>query len=117
MTRNTAFRWDYPGDSLTAAGTSATKWVAVKPAFRAVTVNTLAGQKRVWGSVQQTSGRIALYLRTGTKWRYLWTVGITGAGGFNFGYRSLPHGTYLVQTLGGTVSGPGWATTNRVFAF
>ena len=98
LTRNTWYRWIYPGDYLTTPSTSRTVLVKVVPIVKAKV--TVSGTKRiVSGSATRIGGSAVLYKVVGTKLIKVATTTLTSKGLYNFGRRSLAHGTYRVTTV------------------
>ena len=117
--RNTFYYWSYAGDALTAAGTtqSSIGTVLVVPAVTA-SVAHRGKSTRVSGAITAWAGTMNLYQLRSGKWRFVASTAITpgskNPGTYNFGYRSLGHGTYKVANVGTT--GAGWASGAKTFA-
>ena len=113
--RNTAFRWTYAGDYLTAGSApTASTTITVVPRLT-VAVKASGASRRVFGSITRVGGVAGLYRLSGRTWRYVASATVTSTGGFNFGYRKLIKGSYKVQVAGSTAAGS-WATSAKVFA-
>lgn len=97
LTRNTSFRWVYPGDMFTSPGMSPRVTVTVVPD---VTVRqTLRhGRRTVSGATSRVRGTATLYLVVSGRLRRIATTAITARGAYSFGARVLRRGTYRVIT-------------------
>ena len=92
LTRNTWFRWVFPGDYLTKASTSTVRKVVVTPKITAKVVKK--GAKRVVsGTVTRVGGKVYLYKGS----RKVATATISARGAFKFKARVLARGTYTLK--------------------
>jgi len=99
LTRNTWFRWVYPGDAFTAAGTSATRVVKV-PALVSAKVKPSGASRIVAGSTtRKVAGTAILYRVVGKKLVKVAAAVITAKGAYTFGKRKLAAGAYRVVTV------------------
>jgi hypothetical protein len=96
LTRNTWFRWVYPGDLLTRSSTSATSRVVVIPTTTVAKARSASGRTKVYGKVTRIAGSIQLWRWTGSRWVRTATASISRNGAYSFGYRNLRRGTYKV---------------------
>ncbi len=112
LTRNTWFRWYYPGDAFTARGTSSTRVVKVVPVVSArVAVN---GRSRiVYGGASRIGGAVVLYRKVGSRMVKVGVAAISSKGLYTFGKRLLPRGTYRVVTVADRY----WASGYKVLTF
>ena len=112
LTRNTWFRWVYPGDVFTAAGTSATRAVQV-PALVTARVSASGASRTVYGATsRRVAGTAVLFHVVGTKLVKVAVARITATGGYTFGKRRLARGSYRVVTLADRY----WASGYRVLS-
>ena len=98
LTRNTWFRWVYPGDYFTAPSLSRTQAVTVAPIVRA-SVTARGTYRIVAGRATRAGGTAVLYRKLRGSYTQIATARLTARGLFSFGNRRLPRGTYSVVTL------------------
>jgi hypothetical protein len=110
LTRNTWFRWYYPGDIMTAGGRSRAHLVKVAPGIT-VKVATSGSNRTVYGTVLRSGGKIVLLHKVGSRYRTVATVAISKKGAFSFGKKRLAKGTYEVVSLADVY----WAASTKVF--
>jgi len=98
LSRNTYVWWTYPGDYLTAPGSSAKVFVSVAPK---VSVRTAKSGVRtaVAGATTRRGGAVILYKVSGTKQTKVATATINAVGAYGFGRRALAKGTYRVVAV------------------
>ncbi len=112
LTRNTWFRWLFPGDAFTARGMSATRLVKVVPVVSARVA--VSGRSRiVYGAASRVGGAVVLYRKVGTRMVKVGVAAISAKGVYTFGRRLLPRGTYRVVTVADRY----WASGYKVLTF
>ena len=112
LTRNTWFRWVYPGDAFTAAGTSTTRLVKV-PAVVSAKVTASGASRIVNGATTRKVAGTAVLLRlVGKRLVKVAVAAITAKGVYTFGKRPLARGTYRVVTVADRY----WASGFKVLA-
>ena len=106
LTRNTWFRWVFPGDLLVAPATSSVRLVKVAPTLT-TTVSRSGSRRVVSGRAARVGGTIVLYQGS----RTVASVRISATGAFTFGRRSLARGSYRVVALADL----NWAASAEAF--
>ena len=99
LTRNTWFRWVYPGDAFTSAGASATRVVKVPAVVSAKVKASGASRIVAGGSTRRVAGTAILYRVVGKKLVKVAAAVITAKGAYTFGKRKLAAGSYRVVTV------------------
>jgi len=99
LTRNTWFRWVYPGDVFTAAGTSATRVVKVAAVLSARVQVSGASRIVAGGTTRRVAGTVILYRVVGKKLVKVAAAVVTAKGVYSFGKRKLAAGSYRVVTV------------------
>jgi hypothetical protein len=107
LTRNTWFRWVFPGDLLAAPRTSAVRLVHVSPTVTSK-VTKSGSKKIVSGTAARVGGTIVLY--KGSK--KIATVKISAKGTFTFGKRTLSRGAYKLVAVADAY----WTTGSKAFS-
>lgn len=92
LTRNSWFRWVFPGDYLTRASTSPVRKVVVTPIIKAKVVKK-GGKRVVSGTVTRVGGKLLLYRGS----RKVATAAISSSGSYRFKARSLSIGRYTLK--------------------
>jgi hypothetical protein len=113
LARNTWFKWTSAGDAFTAPFTSVVRKVSVVPTVKVAVKKYAHGARRIAGSATRSYGVAQLWRYYKGAWRKVTTIAISRAGGYNFGTRGWPRGTYRVIT----VADAGWASGSLQFAF
>lgn len=112
LTRNTWFRWLYPGDLFTARGTSSTRLVKVVPVVSARVA--VSGRSRiVYGAASRVGGAVVLYRKAGTRLVKVGVAAISSKGVYTFGKRALPRGSYRIVTVADRY----WASGYKILTF
>ena len=112
LTRNTWFRWLFPGDAFTKRGMSATRLVKVVPVVSARVA--VSGRSRiVYGAASRVGGAVVLYRKVGTRMVKVGVAAISAKGAYSFGKRLLPRGAYRLVTVADRY----WASGYKVLRF
>lgn len=106
MSRNTWYRWFFPGDIFSAPGFSAVRLVRVVPTLTAVSTLS-AGRFVVHGRILRSGGVAYLYRYVGKARVLIAHAAVTATGLYSFGARALPRGLYYVYVP----ASPYWATS------
>lgn len=113
LTRNTWFRWVYPGTNALVKKdtTNGTIKVRVRPD---ITISKLrsGSATKVYGKVTRVGGSAQLQRSSGGSWVTVGNATITSTGTYSFGYRTLRSGTYRVVSVETTY----WASNAKNFS-
>jgi hypothetical protein len=113
LTRNTWFKWTSDGDAFTLPFISAVRKVSVLPTVKVAVTKYANGTRRIAGSATRKAGSAQLWRYYSGAWHKLQTVTMNSVGGYNFGTKSRPRGTYKVVT----VADASWAANYTKFSF
>ena len=112
LTRNTWFRWIFPGDEFTLPGTSTVTKVSVAPVVKLTITRSVSGTT-VTGSATRIGGTATLYRLIGSRLSTAASVPISTTGTFSFPKLQLvAGGSYRVITTADT----SWAAGYIIFA-
>jgi hypothetical protein len=112
LSRNTWFRWYYPGSAFAKADyTDGTIKVRVRPSI-SVSKARSGTRTRVSGTITRSGGTASLQRLSGGAWSTVAKATIGSAGGYSFGYRTLRSGNYRVWVPETTF----WATNAKPFS-
>ncbi|MCA0330531.1 MAG: hypothetical protein LCI03_11615 [Actinobacteria bacterium] len=110
LTRNTWFRWVYPGTNALVKKdtTNGTIKVRVRPD---ITISKLrsGSATKVYGKITRVGGKAQLQRSSGGSWVTVGNATITSTGTYSFGYRTLRSGTYRVVSVEDTY----WASNAK----
>ncbi len=112
LTRNTWFRWVYPGSVFANKDTTnGTIKVRVRPD---ITISKLrsGSATKVYGKITRSGGTAQLQRYSGGSWLTVGNATITATGTYSFGYRTLRSGTYRVVSVETTY----WASNAKNFS-
>lgn len=112
LTRNTWFRWVFPGDYLTAPSTSVARAVKVAPIVTVSVYRYSSGLKRVYGKATRVRGVATIYRYSGGTYRKVASALLGSTGAYSFGARSLSKGSYRVFIS----ADASWSAAYRNFA-
>jgi hypothetical protein len=111
LTRNTWFRWSFPGDALTRPASTSAKLVSVVPSL-SVKVTKSGASRTVAGVTSRSGGTVAMYKLSGRTWKKVVTTPVRAKGLYSFGKRTLSRGSYKVVT----VADVSWASSTKTFS-